>query len=65
MLELAEQVIQLTGSKSQIVHMPLPKDDPTQRRPDITQAQQLLAWQPAIDLKQGLLKTIEYFKNNI
>jgi len=65
MLELAEQVIQLTGSKSQIVHMPLPKDDPTQRRPDITRAQQLLAWQPAIDLKQGLLKTIEYFKNNI
>jgi UDP-glucuronate decarboxylase len=65
MLNLAEQVIQLTGSGSQIVHMPLPKDDPTQRRPDITRAQTLLKWEPAIDLKQGLLKTIEYFKNNI
>jgi len=65
MLELAEQVIQLTGSGSKIIHMPLPKDDPAQRRPDITRAQQLLAWQPDIDLKQGLLKTIDYFKNNI
>ena len=65
MLELAERVIQLTDSGSKIIHMPLPKDDPTQRRPDITQAQELLAWQPAINLEQGLIQTIEYFKNTI
>lgn len=65
MLELAEKIIKLTDSKSMIVYMPLPKDDPTQRRPDITQAQKLLNWQPTIDLEQGLVETIEYFKNII
>jgi UDP-glucuronate decarboxylase len=61
--ELAEKVIRLTGSRSRIVHMPLPSDDPTQRRPDITLAQQELNWEPKIMLEEGLLKTIDYFKS--
>jgi UDP-glucuronate decarboxylase len=64
-LELAEQVIQITNSKSKIIHLPLPEDDPTQRQPDISLAKKLLNnWEPKIELKDGLLKTIEYFKNN-
>ena len=62
MLELAEKVIQLTGSNSKIVHMDLPKDDPTQRKPDIDRAKIILGWEPKINLEQGLIKTIEYFK---
>lgn len=62
MLELAEKVIKLTSSKSQLVHMPLPGDDPTQRKPDITKAKSLLGWEPKIDLDTGLKLTIEYFK---
>ncbi len=62
-LELAEKVIRLTGSRSRIVHMPLPSDDPTQRRPDITLARQELNWEPKIMLEEGLLKTIDYFKS--
>lgn len=61
-LELAERVIQLTGSKSKIVKMPLPSDDPSQRQPDITLAKQELDWEPKIQLDEGLLKTIDYFK---
>lgn len=61
MRELAELVIDMTGSKSQIIHMPLPKDDPKQRRPDITLAQQTLGWEPGVALKEGLIKTIAYF----
>jgi UDP-glucuronate decarboxylase len=61
MLQLAEQVIELTGSKSQIKHLPLPQDDPRQRRPDITQAKEKLDWQPKVELREGLTKTIEYF----
>ena len=60
-LELAQNVIELTGSKSQIRHDPLPPDDPKQRRPDITQAREKLGWNPEIKLRQGLEKTIEYF----
>lgn len=60
-LQLAEKVIELTGSRSAIVRKPLPSDDPTQRQPDITLAQQLLNWSPTIDLEQGLKRTIEYF----
>lgn len=61
-LELAQKVIELTGSKSKLVYIPLPSDDPTQRRPDITLAKKELGgWEPKIQLKEGLLKTIEYF----
>ena len=62
-LELAEKVIRLTGSRSKIVFKPLPTDDPTQRRPDIELARQKLGWQPVIELEEGLQRTIEYFKS--
>ena len=60
-LQLAENIIDLTGSKSKIIRMPLPSDDPKQRRPDITKAQELLGWQPTTPLREGLVKTIAYF----
>jgi UDP-glucuronate decarboxylase len=60
--ELAEKVIALIGSSSQIVREPLPQDDPKQRQPDITKAKQVLDWQPSIELEQGLVKTIDYFR---
>src|SRR5262245_57227904 len=59
--ELAEKTIALTGSSSKIVHRPLPPDDPKQRQPNISKAQQLLGWQPKVQLDQGLPKAIEYF----
>jgi UDP-glucuronate decarboxylase len=59
--QLAEIVIELTNSKSKMVFRPLPPDDPRQRRPDITKAKAVLDWQPTIDLRQGLTKTIAYF----
>ncbi len=62
MLDLAEKVIELTGSKSQLVFEPLPADDPRHRRPDITLAQKVLNWQPKIPAEEGLKKTIEYFQ---
>jgi UDP-glucuronate decarboxylase len=62
-LELAEMVIKLTNSKSKIVHMPLPSDDPTQRQPDIELAKKELGWSPKIPLEQGLIRTIDYFKS--
>ena len=62
-LELASMVIELTASRSRIVHRPLPEDDPRQRRPDISQANQLLSWNPRTALKEGLIKTIAYFDN--
>jgi UDP-glucuronate decarboxylase len=64
-LELAEKVIRLTGSRSKIVFKPLPTDDPTQRRPDIELARQMLGWQPVIELEEGLRQTIESFKSFI
>jgi UDP-glucuronate decarboxylase len=60
--ELAEKVIELTGSKSLIVYRPLPADDPLQRRPDIAVAQQRLGWMPVTQIEQGLVKTIAYFE---
>jgi UDP-glucuronate decarboxylase len=60
--ELAERVIALTGSRSRIVHQALPQDDPRQRRPDISQAQELLDWQPTVMLTEGLRRTITYFE---
>ena len=62
MLELAEKVIALSGSKSRLNHMPLPTDDPRQRQPDITLAKKILNWQPTIALDEGLSMTIAYFK---
>ena len=62
-LELAEKVIQMTGSKSKILFEDLPLDDPKQRRPDNSLARENLAWEPQIQLKEGLEKTITYFKN--
>jgi dTDP-glucose 4,6-dehydratase len=61
-LEIAKLVLELTGSKSQIVYEPLPEDDPKVRRPDITRAQALLGWSPKISLEEGLRRTIEYFR---
>ena len=61
-LQLAEKVIQLTGSKSEIVFNSLPEDDPLQRKPDITLAKKILNWQPEIQLEEGLKKTIGYFE---
>ncbi len=63
--ELAEQVIRLTGSKSKIVKMPLPSDDPMMRKPDISLANKELNWNPNTQLEEGLLKTIEFFKTVI
>ena len=59
LMELAEAVIEITGSKSEIVHEPLPTDDPKVRRPDITLAKQILNWEPQVQLREGLQKTIE------
>ena len=63
--EIAETIIRMTGSKSQIVYRPLPTDDPKQRRPDITRARTLLGWEPKVQLDEGLVKTIEYFRTKV
>ena len=60
-LQLAEQIIKMTGSKSELTFSPLPADDPLQRKPDITKAKQLLNWTPSTQLEEGLTKTIAYF----
>lgn len=65
MKELAEIVLELTGSKSKMVYRPLPQDDPLQRCPDISRAKQVLDWEPKIPLRDGLVRTIEYFKTVI
>lgn len=63
MLELAQNILEITGSKSKIIHLSLPKDDPTQRQPDITLAKEKLdGWEPHVPLHDGLVKTIEYFE---
>ncbi len=59
---LAEMIIKMTGSKSKIVYLPLPKDDPKQRRPDISLARKELGWSPKVDAETGLAKTVEYFR---
>jgi UDP-glucuronate decarboxylase len=64
MLELAEKVIALTNSTSKLVHKPLPKDDPRQRKPNIDMAKNVLGWSPKINLVDGLTKTIDYFKSS-
>jgi UDP-glucuronate decarboxylase len=62
MLQLAKTILDITGSRSQIVHRPLPQDDPRQRQPNITKAEDLLGWRPNTMLKEGLIKTIAYFE---
>ena len=64
-LDFANTIIEMTGSKSKIVHKELPSDDPTQRRPDLTLAKRELNWQPSTDIKEGLQKTIAYFENKL
>ncbi len=64
-IELAEKVIELTGSSSKIKFFPLPQDDPKKRKPDITKAQEMLGWRPEVSLEDGLRKTIEYFKRKV
>ena len=63
--QIAETIIRMTGSKSQLVYKPLPTDDPKQRRPDITRARTLLNWEPKVMLDEGLVKTIEYFRGKV
>jgi dTDP-glucose 4,6-dehydratase len=63
MLECAQEVLSVTGSTSEIIHKPLPQDDPTRRRPDITKARALLGWEPKISLRQGLEKSLSYFQS--
>ena len=65
MLELAQKVIELTGTNSKIVYLPLPQDDPTQRKPVIDLAEKELNWKPTIPLEEGLLKTIDYFRSTL
>lgn len=65
MIELAEQIINLTGSRSELIFESLPQDDPKQRRPDIQMAKDVLKWEPTINLEKGLRKTIEYFANEL
>ena len=60
--QIAETIIRMTGAKSKIIYKPLPTDDPKQRRPDITRARTLLNWEPKVQLEEGLIKTIEYFR---
>ena len=62
MLELAQKIIKLTKSKSNLIHLPLPQDDPQQRRPNIELAKEVLKWEPDTQLEEGLIKTIDYFK---
>ena len=64
-LECAQLVLKITGSRSRIRHEPLPQDDPKQRRPDITKARELLGWEPKIDLETGLRLSLDYFKNAV
>lgn len=61
--QFAEEVLALTGANVKIVYKPLPQDDPKQRQPDITKAQELLGWTPKVDRSEGLKKTLEYFKD--
>jgi dTDP-glucose 4,6-dehydratase len=63
--EIAETIIRMTGSTSKIIYKPLPTDDPKQRKPDITRARTLLHWEPKVQLEEGLIKTIEYFRTKV
>ncbi|MCB0735543.1 MAG: SDR family NAD-dependent epimerase/dehydratase, partial [Bacteroidetes bacterium] len=62
-LDFAKEIISLTGTDQKIVFKPLPKDDPKQRKPDITRAKEILGWEPTVDRQEGLKKTYAYFKS--
>ncbi len=62
MIELAEKVIKLTDAKSKLIFKPLPSDDPMQRKPDISLAKKVLNWEPKVNLDEGLVRTIDYFR---
>ena len=64
-LECAQKVLEVTGSKSKLRYEPLPVDDPKQRRPDITKAKRLLGWEPKADLENGLRMSLEYFRGAV
>ncbi len=64
-LECAQEILSVTGSKSRIVFEPLPQDDPTRRRPDITKAQALLDWEPKVKLREGLRRSLDYFRSSV
>ena len=63
--QIAETIIEMTDSKSRLAYKPLPEDDPKVRRPDITKAQTLLGGKPKVDLREGLTKTIDYFRTKV
>src|SRR5881394_816197 len=63
--QIAETIIRMTGATSTIIYKPLPTDDPKQRRPDITRARTILGWEPKVQLQEGLVKTIEYFRTKV
>jgi len=63
--QIAETIIRMTGATSRIIDKPLPTDDPKQRRPDISRARELLGWEPKVQLEEGLVKTIEYFRSKV
>ncbi|HEY0455193.1 MAG TPA: UDP-glucuronic acid decarboxylase family protein [Verrucomicrobiae bacterium] len=65
MVQFAEEIIRVTGSRSRLTFKPLPQDDPKQRRPDISRARKWLGWEPKVDLAEGLEKTIEFFRNKV
>lgn len=65
LLQFAEEVIELTGSNSKIIFQPLPQDDPKQRKPNIEKAKEILGWEPKVDRKEGLKRTLEYFKQHV
>ena len=65
MLELAQMTLKVVGGASKIVHLPLPADDPKQRRPDITLAEKHLKWAPTVSLAEGLKRTADYFRTQI
>ncbi|HEX6859863.1 MAG TPA: UDP-glucuronic acid decarboxylase family protein [Caulobacteraceae bacterium] len=65
MIELAELILEITGSRSKLAHLPLPADDPKQRRPDNSIAQEVLGWEPKVQLREGLARTIEYFETRL
>jgi dTDP-glucose 4,6-dehydratase len=63
--EFADEILRLTGSRSEVVYRPLPPDDPQQRRPDISLAKRLLGWEPKVDREEGLKRTLDYFRNKV
>jgi dTDP-glucose 4,6-dehydratase len=64
-MEFAKEIIELTGSSSEIIHEKLPEDDPKVRQPDISKAKRVLDWEPTVDRKEGLRKTLDYFKEEV